>query len=91
MSELPDEVWEYLAADFYSLPNGRELLVVQDRKSRFPVVCEVPTTASEYVNPKLDELFSFIGIPKELMTDNDGHSHRLYAHSHRLYARSSRD
>ena len=70
-SELPPRAWQKLATDFWGpFPNGHELLVVQDRKSRFVVVYEVTTTAGEYVIPKLEELFSLIGIPEELLSDN---------------------
>ena len=60
-----------IATDFWGpLPNGHELMVVMDKRSRFPVVYEVTTTASEYVLPRLEDLFSLIGIPDELMSDN---------------------
>ena len=38
--------------------------------SRMPVVEEIKLTASEYVLLKLDALFSFVGIPKVVKTDN---------------------
>jgi len=41
-----------------------------DEYSKFPVVFEVPTTAADHVLPKLEDLFSFIGIPMELKSDN---------------------
>ena len=70
-SELPAKTWQKLATDFWGpLPNGHELIVVQDLKSRFPIVFEVTTTASEYVIPKLEDLLSLIGIPEEIMSDN---------------------
>ena len=57
--------------DFFSpLPNGYELLVVIDEYSRMPVISEVKTTAAEFVLPKLDDLFAFVGKPEEVKTDN---------------------
>jgi hypothetical protein len=57
--------------DFYeSLPNGQELMVVVDEFARMPVIGEVKTTAAEHVLQKLDDLFSFLGKPDELKTDN---------------------
>ena len=70
-TELPSRNWQKLATDFWGpLPNGHELMVVQDKKTRFVVVFEVNTTASEHVLPKLEDLFSLMGIPEELMSDN---------------------
>lgn len=56
--------------DFFGLPDKSELLVVMDEFSRFPVVAQVKTTASEYVIPQLDMIFSLLGIPSVLKTDN---------------------
>lgn len=70
-SKLPDKPWQKLATDFWGpLPNGHELMVVQDQRTRFVVVFEVKTTGSEYVLPQLEALFSLIGIPDEVMSDN---------------------
>ena len=64
---MPSKPWEFLAMDFYGpTPNNSELMVVVDEFSRMPVVREVKTTGSEYVLPKLGDLFSFVGIPREL-------------------------
>ena len=67
---IPSKIWDELAMDFLGLPNGRELGVIIDKCSRFPVAFEVTTTAAAHVTPKLDELFSILGIPSEIMTDN---------------------
>jgi hypothetical protein len=68
---MPSKVWDELSMDFYGpLPNGHELLVIVDDASRNVVVIEVTTTAAKYVVPKLDELFSFIGFPTVLKSDN---------------------
>ncbi|RNA12119.1 hypothetical protein BpHYR1_033961, partial [Brachionus plicatilis] len=65
-SVFPERAWQKLATDFWGpLPNGHELMVVQDLMSRFVVVFEVTTTASEYVLPQLESLFSLIGIPDD--------------------------
>ena len=81
---IPARPWEYLAMDFFGpLPNGSELMVVVDEFSRMPVVGEIKTTSSEYVLPKLDDLFSFVGIPRELKTDNgppfNGHKFKEFS------------
>lgn len=41
-----------------------------DEFSKFPVVIEVTTTAAHSVLPKLDNLFSMMGIPDRVKTDN---------------------
>ena len=70
MTEFPDHPWQYVQVDFHSLPDGRELMGVIDLFSSFPVVLEVPTTAHHYVLPKLDTIFSLMGIPDKLRSDN---------------------
>jgi hypothetical protein len=71
MSELPSKPWQKLSCDFYGpLPNGHQYLVIMDDFSRFPVVEEVSSTASKFVIPALDRVFSEFGIPEVLKSDN---------------------
>ena len=68
---LPRKAWIELAMDFFGpIPNGNELLVLMDKFSRMPVVEEVKTTAADFFLPKLDAIFSLLGIPESLETDN---------------------
>ncbi len=70
-SEFPTKVWQVVAHDIYGpLPDGTELLVLKDEFSRMPFVAEVKTTAARYVLPILDDLFSFVGRPEILKSDN---------------------
>ena len=46
------------------------LIHIDIKISRMPVVEEVISTAAEYVLPKLDSIFSLMGIPSILKTDN---------------------
>jgi hypothetical protein len=70
-TKLPAKAWLELAMDFFGpIPNGNELLVLMDKFSRMPVVEEVKTTAADFVLPKLDTIFSLLGIPEDLETDN---------------------
>jgi hypothetical protein len=48
------------------LGNGHELMVITDLHSRFPIVVEVPSVSAAVVLPKLDAIFSLMGIPKSL-------------------------
>ena len=70
MSEFPDYAWKKLQIDFHCLPDGKQLLGTIDLFSSFPIVEEVPTTAYNYVIPKLEATFSLIGFPEEIRTDN---------------------
>jgi hypothetical protein len=68
---MPSKAWDQLAMDFFGpLPNKNELMVVRDEMSRFPLVEEVKKTAAEHVCPALDKIFSLLGIPSQLKTDN---------------------
>jgi hypothetical protein len=70
-SKMPDRVWRELVMDFFGpIPNGSELMVIMDEFSRYPVVEEVKSTAAEFVLPKMDTIFSQLGIPIDLGTDN---------------------
>ena len=64
-SEFPENPWENVAIDFHGpLNNGSYLMVLIDEHSKFPIVEEVKSTASQHVLPRLDETFSLMGIPK---------------------------
>jgi hypothetical protein len=70
-SALPRTAWKELVMDFFGpIPNNSELMVIIDEFSRFSIVEEVKTTAAEYVLPKMDAVFSLLGIPTDLGTDN---------------------
>jgi hypothetical protein len=70
-SKMPERAWRELVIDFFGpIPNGSELMVIMDEFSRYPVVEEVKSTAAEFVLPKMDTIFSQLGIPIDLGTDN---------------------
>ena len=70
-SDFPSNPWEVLAIDFHGpMRDGSELMVLIDEHSKFPVIVEVKSTASIHVLPKLDSIFSLMGIPKILKSDN---------------------
>ena len=71
MSELPDTVWQDVSADFYGpLPTGEHLLVIVDEYSRYPVVEVMHSTSANSVIPVMDKIFSMLGIPRTVKTDN---------------------
>ena len=68
---FPPKAWSQLAVDFHGpLSDGQELMVVIDEHSKFPVVSVVKSTAAHHVIPELSKVFSLMGIPKTLKTDN---------------------
>jgi len=70
-SSMPDEVWQEVAIDFFGpLPNKKQWMVLTCKMSRYPVVVEVKSTASEHTIPELDSIFTAFGIPSEIMSDN---------------------
>ena len=71
MSTMPDHVWSEVAVHFYGpLRSGHHLLVVVDECSRYPVVRKVSSTAANNVLPALDEIFSILGVPTKIKSDN---------------------
>ena len=70
MSKLPDQPWSELSMDFYTFPNGAELLVVHDDFSRYPIVTPVKSTAFRNVENELNVILAAFGIPAVIRTDN---------------------
>ena len=70
MSPLPSNPWIELSADFYTLHDGSEILVIIDDYSRFPVFKFVKSTSHRFVLSALDEVFAEYGIPQVVKTDN---------------------
>ena len=59
MTKMPAEPWEKLHLDFKGpLPDGKYLLVVIDRYSRYPEVEIVTSTNSNTVIRKLNKMFA---------------------------------
>lgn len=71
MSELPSSPWEKVGVDFCGpFRSGDYLLVVIDEYSRYPEVEIMQSTSTRATIPKLDKIFSTLGIPLEVKTDN---------------------
>ena len=69
MSKLPEEAWKNVSIDFCEIGNEYALVII-DEYSRYPVVEIVSSTSSNSVIPKLDSVFSMLGVPKVVKTDN---------------------
>ncbi|XP_056016904.1 uncharacterized protein K02A2.6-like [Ostrea edulis] len=71
MSELPQEPWDDLSADFCGpLPSGDYLFVIIDEYSKYPVVEIIKSASAQSVIPVLDKVLSTFGIPRVIKTDN---------------------
>ena len=71
MSTLPRGPWLELSIDFCGpLPTGEYLLMSMDEFSRFPVVEVVRSTSAETVIPVVDNVFSLLGYPEIVKSDN---------------------
>lgn len=71
MSELPQGPWQKVALDFCGpFPSGDYLLVILDEYSRFPFVEIMSSTSANKTVPLIDKVFSTVGIPTEVKSDN---------------------
>ena len=72
ISTLPRGTWLELNIDFCgTLPTGEYLLVIMDEEfSRFPVVEVVRSTSAETVIPVVENVFSLLGYPEIVKSDN---------------------
>ena len=70
MSKLPDGPWLEVSVDFADLATGEYLLVITDDYSRFPEVEVISSTSARTVIPRLDRIFSLLGTPLIVRTDN---------------------
>ena len=67
----PEEPWQELAADHWGpTQDGKYLLVVVDRLTRYPEVEMVAGTSGEDNVAALDSIFARHGNPAVLITDN---------------------
>lgn len=71
ITEEPSTVpWTHLSIDFGSFPDGRQLLVLIDSFSKFPVTEVVASTAFPHVQKALDKIFAIMDLPEEIKSDN---------------------
>ena len=84
MSPMPAAPWTDLSVDLYGpLRCGSYLLVLIDEHSRYPVVRKLHTTSAKAVIPILNDIFSLLGIPERLKSDNGPpfNSHQFHVFS----------
>ena len=68
-STLPEYPWQKVGSDLFHL-NGATYLLVVDYYSRYPEITKLSSTTSESVIKALRSIFSRLGIPKVLISDN---------------------
>ena len=86
-SPFPIGPWLELSGDFFGpMKDGSHWLVITDDYSRYPVVKEVSTTSADVNIPIIEELFTMMGIPDVLRTDNGApfQSHKFNEFAKRL-------
>lgn len=69
--KIPIKCWEKVSVDLFGpMPSSKHIVVVQDLKSRFPAAKLVPSTSSDKVLPKLNEIYNAYGNPDKQLSDN---------------------
>lgn len=70
-STIPDRPWQVVSADFGGpYPDGHYNLVVIDKRTRYPEVERVYSTAYKPTMQKLKKIFATYGTPERLESDN---------------------
>ena len=67
--DIPDRPWAKLAVDLFSI-KGINYLILVDYYSKFPEIAVLPSLCSSAVIDALKNIFSRLGIPEELISDN---------------------
>ena len=71
MTEIPEKPWQVVSVDFGGpYPDGHYNLVVIDKRTRYPEVETLYSTAVKPTKEKLKKVFATYGTPEQLETDN---------------------
>ena len=71
ITDIPEKLWQVVSVDFggpYS--DGHYNLVIVDKRTRYPEVEVVYSTAAKPTKEKLKKVFATYGAPEQLETDN---------------------
>lgn len=78
MSDLPAEPWQTVAADLFGpLPTGEKILVLKCLRSKWPelkIFSKNQTTKADSIINAMEQIFTYHGIPDEIITDTFRHS-----------------
>lgn len=70
-SVIPEEPWEQITIDFGGpYPDGHYNLVAVDRRTRYPEVEVVSSTAFKPTKERLRKMFAHHGVPRRVYSDN---------------------
>jgi hypothetical protein len=70
-TKIPKKAWNTVAVDYGGpYPDGHYNLVMVDKRSRYPVVAEVPSTRFEATQEKMKGIFATYGTPRTIESDN---------------------
>ena len=68
MPEIPEKPWQVVSVDFGGpYPDGHYNLVVIDKRTRYPEVESVHSTAAKPTKEKLKKIFATYGTPEQLL------------------------
>ena len=66
MTEIPEKPWQVVSVDFGGpYPDGHYNLVVIDKRTRYPEVESVHSTAAKPTKEKLKKIFATYGTPEQ--------------------------
>ena len=67
--DVPDSLWQDLAADFFTY-NYKEYLLIADTFSKYPFVYQTSSKSADSIIRKIQNLISQYGPPKRFFSDN---------------------
>ena len=71
MTEIPEKPWQVVSVDFGGpYPDGHYNLVITDKRTRYPEIEVVYSTAMKSTKEKLKKIFAAYGTPEQLESDN---------------------
>ena len=71
MTEIPEKPWQVVSVDFGGqYPDGHYNLVIIDKRTRYPEVEVVYSTAMKSTKEKLKKVFATYGTPEKIESDN---------------------
>ena len=77
MQEKPSSPWVKLGTDLFEI-GQKNFLIISDYHSRYPVVKQLESTTAKSVISVTKEVFSLLGVPREIMSDNGPQFQREY-------------
>ena len=70
VSSLHPWLWQRVHVDFAGPLGGRMYFLIMDSHSKWPEICEMPSTTTIQTIEVLHKVFSVFGLPEQLVSDN---------------------